>query len=160
MPAISFESCIGTKANTMQKRYWGIMQIMLYHFQTKSKKSSKKLSKKLPITLSKKFVWKITKLSKYLPQTLFKASPNHHLSLKNNNKNGLLFQILEALLAKQEGSKLKNKAMKQKHSPSQSAPTILVYQVDLIFFQGLELFKKGPKYGLQKAGCKTQGHCY
>jgi hypothetical protein len=28
-------------------------------------------------------------------------------------------------------------------------------------FQGLELKKKlGPKYGVKKAGCENQGHCY
>ena len=37
------------------------------------------------------------------------------------------------------------------YSSSQSAPTFLVYQVDLIFFEGLDL---------EKAGCKKQGHCY
>ena len=37
------------------------------------------------------------------------------------------------------------------YSSSQSAPTFLVYQVDLIFFEGLDL---------EKAGCKQQGHCY
>ena len=41
--------------------------------------------------------------------------------------------------------------------PSQSAPTILIYQVNLIFFQGLELLKNlGPCF-LQKAGCKKTG---
>ena len=45
-------------------------------------------------------------------------------------------------------------------SPSQSAPTILNYQVDLIIFKGLELLKnRGPCF-LQKPGCKKQGHCY
>jgi hypothetical protein len=39
-------------------------------------------------------------------------------------------------------------------SPSQSAPTISVYQVDQIFFKGLELKEKDPKNRLQKAGCK------
>ena len=27
-------------------------------------------------------------------------------------------------------------------------------------FSGAGTLKKGPKYGLQKAGCKKQGHCY
>jgi hypothetical protein len=39
-------------------------------------------------------------------------------------------------------------------SPNQSAPTILIYQVDLKFFYGLDLLKnQGPCF-LQKAGCK------
>ena len=45
--------------------------------------------------------------------------------------------------------------LKQRHSLSQSAPTILVYQVGLIFFQDPEL-KKGPKYELQGADCKKR----
>ena len=40
------------------------------------------------------------------------------------------------------------------HSPSQSAPTILVYQVSLIFFKGLELLKKSPKYWFTFQTCK------
>ena len=46
------------------------------------------------------------------------------------------------------------------YSPSQSAPTILVYQVGLKFFLGSGTLKKGPKYGLKKAGCKKPGHYY
>ena len=45
-------------------------------------------------------------------------------------------------------------------SPSQSAPTILKCQVDLIFFRLWNLKKKVQKNRLQKAGCKKQGHCY
>ena len=41
--------------------------------------------------------------------------------------------------------------------PSQSAPTILVLKNGV----GLRTWKKpGPKYGVQKAGCKKQGQCY
>ena len=36
-------------------------------------------------------------------------------------------------------------------APSQSAPTILVYQVDLIFFKVWNLKKSGPKYGPEKS---------
>ena len=36
------------------------------------------------------------------------------------------------------------------HSPSQSAPTILVYQVNLIFSRVWNLKKVGPKYGPEK----------
>ena len=43
------------------------------------------------------------------------------------------------------------------YSPSQSALTILVYQVDLIFFQGLELLKYQEPCFLQNAGCKKTG---
>ena len=45
-------------------------------------------------------------------------------------------------------------------SPSQSAPTILKCQVDLIFFRLWNFKKKVQKNRLQKAGCKKQGHCY
>ena len=42
-------------------------------------------------------------------------------------------------------------------SPSQSVPTILVLKNRV----GLWTWKKpGPKYGVQKAGCKKQGQCY
>jgi hypothetical protein len=45
---------------------------------------------------------------------------------------------------------------------SQSAPTFLVYQVDLIFFLGSGTLKKikSKKIDLKKEGCKKQGHCY
>ena len=47
------------------------------------------------------------------------------------------------------------------HSPSQSEPTILVYQVDQISFQSLELKKNQVQnIDLKKAGRKKQGHCY
>ena len=46
-------------------------------------------------------------------------------------------------------------------SPSQSAPTIIVYQVNLIFFQGLELKKNQlQNMDLKKGGSKKQGHYY
>ena len=38
-----------------------------------------------------------------------------------------------------------------RNSPSQFAPTILVYQVGLIFFQGLELLKKRSKIWVAKS---------
>ena len=38
------------------------------------------------------------------------------------------------------------------HSPSQSAPTILVYQVDLIFFRVWNFKKIRSKIGCKKAG--------
>ena len=47
------------------------------------------------------------------------------------------------------------------HLSSQSAPTLLVYQVDLMFFQGLELNKNQVQnMDLKKEGCKKQGHWY
>ena len=45
-------------------------------------------------------------------------------------------------------------------SPSQSAPTILKYQVDLIHFRVWNLKKKVQKIGCKKQGAKKQGHCY
>lgn len=59
------------------------------------------------------------------------GSTKSSLELKANNKNGLLFQILEALLAKQEGSKLKNKAMKQKHCDLYDFSVLLLCMVDM-----------------------------
>ena len=47
------------------------------------------------------------------------------------------------------------------HSPSQSAPTILVYQVNLIFFLGSGTLKiQVQNMDLKKAGWKKLGHCY
>ena len=42
-------------------------------------------------------------------------------------------------------------------TPSQSAPTILKYQVDLIFFRVRNFKKKVQKNRLQKAGCQKTG---
>ena len=55
----------------------------------------------------------------------------------------------------------KNQPQVYTQLPSQSAPTILIYQVDLIFFQGLELKRIRSKiWTCKKQGAKKQGHCY
>ena len=55
------------------------------------------------------------------------------LERKGNNKNGLLFQILKAMIAKQagSGSKFKNKAMKQKHGDFYDFSVLLLCMVDM-----------------------------
>ena len=57
----------------------------------------------------------MTRLSKYLPQKLFTLS----------------YLINEALIAKQEGRKVKNKAIKQKHCDLNDFSVVILCMVDM-----------------------------